>query len=87
MYSLEPSQVEFIAGRLNFMGDSLFYKHFVGYIGEWDLSSGVLVDHNFHDGEVFRMSLSGDKIVTCNKNAIRVFNISSCLLVLLSRLS
>ncbi len=75
---MEPSQV----GALDFMGSPLSYKIFIGYIGEWDLSNGDLVDHSFHDGEVFRIALSGDKIVTCDFYAIRVFDISLCLLVL-----
>ncbi len=55
----------------------------VGKVGEWDLSSGNLIEHKVHGGAVSCMALSGDRIVIgAINNAIRLFNISTCLLVL-----
>ena len=59
----------------------------VGYLGEWDLSSGDVIEHKVHDDAVDCIALSGDMIVTSyynggDANIIRVFNVSTCLLVL-----
>jgi hypothetical protein len=70
-------------GDIGFDGDSLIS---LGHVGEWDLSSGDLIEHKVHDGPVFRMALSGDRIVTCDNNRggdIRLFSLSTCLSVLL----
>ncbi len=56
----------------------------VGYVGEWDLSSGDLLERKIHRSRVYCMALSGDRIVTSNSDdVIRMFNVSTCLLVLL----
>ena len=57
-------------------------KIIVGNVCEWGLSSGVLIEHKVHDGVVYRIALSGDRIVTDSGGLIRVFDISTCLLVL-----
>ncbi len=54
----------------------------VGLIGEWDLSSGDLIEHQVHASEVRCMALSGERIVICVTGAIQVFNITTCLLML-----
>ena len=58
----------------------------VGHVGEWDLSSGDLMEHKVHDGALVRMALSGDRIVTGTDGfiggVIRVLNVSTCLLLL-----
>ena len=64
---------------MRLIGDELI----VGHVGEWDLSSGDLIEHKIHGGAVVRMAVSGDRIVTRgNEGAIRVLNVSTCLLVL-----
>ena len=76
--SLEPSQVGSVE-RLWFASDS--FLRGIGYIGEWDLSSGDLIEHNLHDGSVYHMALSGARIVTCDSNdIIRVLDLTTCLL-------
>ncbi len=55
----------------------------VGYVCEWDLSSGDFIEHKVHDRGVDRMAVSGDMLVTRDwNNAIRLFNIPTCLFVL-----
>ena len=56
----------------------------VGYVSEWEQSSGGLREHKVHDGAVWFMALSGDMIASCDfhDEVIRLFNVSSCLLVL-----
>jgi hypothetical protein len=58
----------------------------VGHVGEWDLSSGDVIEHSVSDDAVWRMALSGDRIVTSGGGAIRVSNVATCLLVLSSLL-
>ncbi len=54
----------------------------IGHVGEWDLSSGDLIEHKVHDGIVEYMALSGDRIVTCNESdVLRVSNVTTCLLL------
>jgi hypothetical protein len=54
----------------------------LGDVGEWDLSSGNLIKHDFDISPVL-MAVSGDMIVICGYDLfIEVFNISTCLLVL-----
>jgi hypothetical protein len=40
--------------------------------------SGDLIEHKIHDGSLFRMALSGDKIIISNGGVIQVFNVSTC---------
>ncbi len=81
--SLEPNQVEFASTSL--ICDSFMGELIVGYVGEWDLSSENLIEHKVHDGDVFFMALDGEMIVTCDNHQVyRLFDISTCLLVLLS---
>jgi hypothetical protein len=57
---------------------------FLGNACEWDISSGNLIDRKVPDGAIFNIDISGDKMVTHDyaNNVIRVFNLSTCLLVL-----
>ena len=65
----------------------MLHKLDVGHVVEWDLSSGDQIEHKVHGGTVFDMALSGDRIVTCDDfDVIRVSNLSTCSLVLLSQL-
>ncbi len=77
---MEPSQVGFID---LFLEGELIDKHILGYIGEWDMSGGDLIEHKVHDGGVYVIALNGDKIATFDDdhNVIRVFGLSSCMLV------
>jgi hypothetical protein len=77
---LAPYQVGFVESAI--IGFESLTIRAVGYVGEWDLSKGDLIEHKIHDRAVDRMALSVDMIVTCNAHAILVFNISNCLLVL-----
>ena len=55
----------------------------VGHVGEWDLSSGDLIEHKVNDCEVLDMAINGDRIVTSDSSyhpIIRVFNVTTCLL-------
>ena len=54
----------------------------LGHVCEWDLSSGDLIEHKVQDNEVYKMALSGDRIVIVSGGVIRVFNVSTCMLVL-----
>ncbi len=66
------------------MPDSLIDERVVGHVGEWDLSSGDLIEHKVHDDAAWRMALSGGMIVICDDDdSIRVINISTCSLMLL----
>ncbi len=53
----------------------------VGNVGEWDLLSGDLIEHTAQDHAVYRIAVSGDMIATGGRAFIRVFNISTCLLM------
>ncbi len=79
---MEPSQIGFVEGALVLKRDGLFDELDVGHVGEWDLSSGDVIEHKIHGFRVYRMALSGDMIVTSTGRVIRVFNVSTCLLVL-----
>ncbi len=61
--------------------DGFIYELPVGHVGEWDLSSGDLIEHKVNDGPVDYMAHSGDKIVI-KRDGIRVFNVLTCLLLL-----
>ncbi len=54
----------------------------VGHVGEWDLLSGDLIEHKVHDRRVFCMALSGNMFVIGDGVVVRVFHLSTCLLVL-----
>ncbi len=52
----------------------------LGHVVEWDMSNGELVERKVHGTGVSHISLSGDKIVTCDiSGLIRVFIHSTCL--------
>ncbi len=53
----------------------------VGYVGEWDLSTGDLIEHKISDSAVSLVAISGGKIVTYAGADIRVLDVSTCLLV------
>ena len=58
-------------------------KFVSGHIVEWDLSSGALVEHKVHEGDVFRSALDGNRIVTLEaRGIVRVFDVRTCLLKL-----
>jgi hypothetical protein len=58
---------------------------FVGHIGEWNLSGGDVMEHKVHDGALWYMALSGERIVTCDEDfVILVLKVLTCLLVLQS---
>ncbi len=81
---LGPLQVEFVSLSLDIFDNALFS----GHIGEWDLSSGDLVETKMHDRWVYRMALKGDLLATSDgQRVLRAFNIPSCLLVILSQYS
>ena len=64
--------------------DLFISKFGAGHVCEWDLSSGDVIEHKVHDGAVVFMALSGDRIIiTCGDNVTRLFNLSTCLSVLL----
>jgi hypothetical protein len=67
-------------------GRELFIDELVvGHVGEWDLSSGDLVEHKAHDDAVLCMALSGDRIITCdNHSVVRMFKLPSSLFVFLT---
>ena len=53
----------------------------VGYICEWDLSSGDLIEHKVYDDPVYYMALSGDRIVVSCKIFTRVRNLPTFVVV------
>ncbi len=55
---------------------------FVGDVGEWDMSSGDLKEHKVFDDAVFKIALSGDRMVTSGDDVIRAFSVFTCLLML-----
>ena len=62
---------------MRLIGDELI----VGHVGEWDLSSGDLIEHKVHDGAVYCIALRDDMIITSDGGVIRAFDIT-CLLLL-----
>jgi hypothetical protein len=83
--SLEPSQVGSVERALVLKCDRLIDELFVGYVGEWDLLRGDLIEHKVYDDAVYYIALSGDMIVANGDNeCIRVFNVSTCWLLLSS---
>ncbi len=81
--SLEPNQVGFVERALILKCDWFIDELVVGHVGIWDLANGDLIEHKVHDGGVYRLALSGDRIVTCDDqyDVIRLFNLCSCLVL------